>query len=388
MGADSLHVLMTEPTPRPRPARRPEPVAGRRRGWRRAVILGAAGALLLAGCSSPSRHKAAVTTSAPTTTTVPPVDCPLTGEPAPGNAVPARPALAVKVDNYQAARPQTGLDKADMIFEEPVEGGITRYVAVFHCQNASLVGPVRSARNIDIGILTQFGSPLLVHVGGINPVLANIDASPIINVDLGANGQLITTAPGRYAPYATYTSTAAVWALKSSDTTIPAPVFAFSSVVPSGGTPVASVAIPFSSNSNVVWQYDAATKEFLRFYGTTPDMLSTGVQNTAANVIVQTVNVTYGPWLENEEGGLEVQAQLYGTSGPMELFRNGVGITGTWQRAGESSPTVLMNSAGQPLPLQPGQTWIELVPSFVQVTTTSPPAPAVTTTTTTTTTKG
>ena len=345
-------------------------------------LIGAAGAVVLAGCSSPDTHKAAVTTSTSTTTTVPAVTCPLTGEPAPGGAVPARPALAVKVDNYTAARPQTGLDKADMIFEEPVEGGITRFVAVFQCQNAPLVGPVRSARNIDIGILTQLGSPLLVHVGGINPVLANIAASPIINVDLGAHGQLIQTVPGRFAPYATYTSTAAVWALEASDTTAPAPVFAFSRVVPTGGTPVASVSIPFSSNSNVVWQYDAATQQFLRFYGTAPDMLSTGVQNAAANVIVQTVDVTYGPWYENDEGGLEVQAQLYGTSGPMELFRNGVGITGTWQRAGEASPTVLLNAAGQPLPLQPGQTWIELVPSYVQVTTTSPPAPAATTTTT------
>ena len=80
------------------------------------------------------------------------------------------------------------MDKADIVFEEPVEGGITRYAAVFQCQNAPLVGPVRSARNIDIGILGQFGTPLLVHVGGINPVLANIDASPLVNIDLGNYG--------------------------------------------------------------------------------------------------------------------------------------------------------------------------------------------------------
>jgi len=75
--------------------------------------------------------------------------------------VPQRPALAVKVDNYAQARPQSGLDMADIVFEEPVEGGITRYVAVFQCQGAPEVGPIRSARNIDIGILGQFGRPLL-----------------------------------------------------------------------------------------------------------------------------------------------------------------------------------------------------------------------------------
>ena len=116
--------------------------------------------------------------------------CPLTGLPAPGGAVPQRPAMAVKIDNYPAGRPQSGLDKADIVFEEPVEGGITRYAAVFQCQDVALVGPVRSARNIDIGILGQLGNPLLAHVGGINPVLANINASPIVNVDLGASDSL------------------------------------------------------------------------------------------------------------------------------------------------------------------------------------------------------
>ena len=96
--------------------------------------------------------------------------------------------MAVKIDNYPDGRPQAGLDKADIVFEEPVEGGITRYAAVFQCQDVALIGPARSARNIDIGILGQLGNPLEAHVGGINPVLANIDASPDRqDVDLGAS---------------------------------------------------------------------------------------------------------------------------------------------------------------------------------------------------------
>ena len=104
--------------------------------------------------------------------------------------------MAVKIDNYPDGRPQAGLDKADIVFEEPVEGGITRYAAVFQCQNVALIGPVRSARNIDIGILGQLGNPLEAHVGGINPVLANIDASPIVNVDLG-DERFAQDPPGR-----------------------------------------------------------------------------------------------------------------------------------------------------------------------------------------------
>ena len=132
--------------------------------------------LVLPGPEAVAKPKKTTTT----TTAAPAPACPLTGVPAPAGSVPQRPAMAVKIDNYPAGRPQSGLDKADIIFEEPVEGGITRFAAVFQCQDSALIGPVRSARNIDIGILGQLGSPLLAHVGGINPVLANINASPIV----------------------------------------------------------------------------------------------------------------------------------------------------------------------------------------------------------------
>jgi hypothetical protein len=283
-----------------------------------------------------------------------------------GAAVPARPALAVKVDNYPTARPQSGLDKADVIYEEPVEGGITRYAAVFQCQDAASVGPVRSARNIDIGILGQLGNPLLAHVGGIPPVLANIDASPIVNVDLGENGSIITHPAGRYAPYDTYSSTAQMWGTHPTMATRPQPLFGYSATPPAG-TPVASVNINFSSTSNVTWTYNPTTSQFERFYnGTTPDTLADGTQNAAANVVVQYVHISYGPWLENSEGGLEVQADLYpDASGQAQVFRNGVEITGTWQRSALGSPTQFLTAAGTPITLQPGQTWVELVPDTI-----------------------
>ncbi len=253
------------------------------------------------------------------------VDCPLTGAPASdGSGVSSRPALAVKVDNYPAARPQSGLDKADIVFEEPVEGGITRYVAVFQCQQAALVGPIRSARNIDIGILGQFGHPLLVHVGGIRPVLANIGASPLVDVDLGAHPSVIQHVAGRMAPYDTYASTSALWDLEGRRSSPPTAIFSYSARLPRG-TPAKTVAIPFSDSSNVVWRYDPSLGSYLRNYGSTPDILSDGHQNAAADVIVQFVHITYGPWLENSEGGLEVQATLYqSATGRAEIFRNGI----------------------------------------------------------------
>src|SRR5664280_3756903 len=115
----------------------------------------------------------------PTTTTgapAPVATCPLTGAPAPRGTVPARPALAVKIGNYPDDLPSSGLNQADVVFEEPVEGAITRIVAVFQCQGASLVGDLRSARQPDAGILSQLSNPLFVHAGGINPVIALLAA--------------------------------------------------------------------------------------------------------------------------------------------------------------------------------------------------------------------
>ena len=163
----------------------------------------------------------------------------------------------MKIDNYVAARPQSGLDKADIVFEEPVEGGITRYAAVFQCQNAALVGPVRSARNIDIGILGQLGTPLLVHVGGINPVLANIDASPLVNIDLGDYGSLETHPAGRVAPYDTYSSTAQLWGTRPTMTTPPQPLFSYSTPDSHAGRRSPPCTSTSRQTSDVTWKYNA-----------------------------------------------------------------------------------------------------------------------------------
>ena len=378
------------PTDRLRSRAVPRPPTRSRRGAAtvRLLALGAAGAVL-AGCAAglpsaaptkapaPTNAPAATPTSSPTTTASAAAvahgpDCPLTGLPAPGGVVPPRAALAVKVDNYPTARPQSGLTAADIVFEEPVEGRITRYVAVFQCHGTSTVGPIRSARNIDIGILGQLGHPLLVHVGGIAPVLANIHASPIDDFELWDYTSIIQHPVGRVAPYDTYTSTTAVWHLRPTADAAPNPLFSYSATVPAGQQ-VSSVSIPFSSYSPVVWRYDAKTRHFLRYFGSTPDTLLNGVQNSAANVVVQYVHVTYGPWAENSQGALEVQANLYTqASGSALVFRNGVEIAGQWSRNGITQPTQFTTTTGAPISLQPGTTWVELVPTYVTVTTTPP----------------
>jgi hypothetical protein len=320
-----------------------------------------------------------LSSSSPTTTTTIPVAlCPLTGTPAPGNVIPARPALAVKVDNYALgpapnnARPQSGLDYADVIFEEQVEGSITRYAAVFQCHGApGLVGDVRSARLIDIGLLSELDSPILVHVGGIVPVINRIDASTLRNVDLGNYGNLDVYPPGRVAPYDTYTSTSSVWKMFRSRNTPPAPIFTYSKT-PHGGRPVSQIHLDWSYTSDIYWRWSKSTGTWKRYYNVNsgggvpeiqPDVLSDGHQNQVQNVIVQLVHITFLPWFENFEGGQEVNVKIADNSGKAYVFRNGRMIVGHWSHGSLTSPTIFTDAAGKRIPLAPGRTWVEVFPN-------------------------
>jgi len=365
---------------------------GKRGGSTWLYILGAVGVLVVAGvialvATSSSRTATVAPAAVPvSTTTVAPAavpTCPLTGTPAPGGTVPARPALGIKIGNYPGDRPSAGLNQADIVFEEPVEGAITRLLAVFQCQTSTLVGDIRSARQPDAGIMAQLSNPLLVHAGGIDPVIALLKESPLIDENLyaGGNGSAIIMQPGRVAPYSTFVNTASLWALDPADTTPPAPIFQYSVAVPAGSVAGSgtSVHIPFSSTSDVTWTWSPSTGTYLRSYAGQPDMLLNGGQTAATNVVVMTVQTATGSWVENDEGGHEVLVTSTGT-GPLVVLRDGVAIAGTWSRASLTTPATLTSAAGAPITLKPGNTWVELVPAGVTVTPSPGAAPAAATT--------
>jgi len=344
------------------------------------LIAGGVTAVLLGGSTAATKAVPTTTTAVP----VPVVTCPLTGTPAPGNVVPPRPALATKIGNFTDDRPSAGLNQADIVFEEPVEGSYTRLVAVFHCQGANLVGDLRSAREPDIAILSQLSNPLFVHAGGIDPVLNLIANAPVQDRNvLGSGLGSITIHPsGRYAPYATFTATAPVWALTPSDTSPPAPLFTFTPAPPATSVPGSGIAVhvPFSTEADVTWTWNPPRSSYLRTYSGAPDKLLDGTQTSAANVVVMTVPTFIGPWVENSGGGREVEVTATG-SGPVVVLRDGVAITGTWNRASLTQPATLAATDGTPITLHPGNTWEELAPQGIPVTTTAAPPPTTPTTT-------
>jgi hypothetical protein len=348
------------------------------------VIIGVVIAVVVTGGHTTTAANVVATTTTVTAAAAPVATCPLTGLPAPGGVVPNRPALGIKIGNYPDDRPSAGLNQADVVFEEPVEGAITRILAVFQCQGASLVGDLRSAREPDVGILSQFSDPLFVHAGGIPPVIALLAAGPLIDKNLysGSNDSAIIYQPGRVAPYSTFVNTASLWAFDPTDTTAPAPVFHYSGTLPKGAVPGSgtSVHVPFSSTSDVTWQWSASAGKYLRSYSGSPDVLVDGTRTAATNVVIMTVQTATGVWVENSEGGHEVLVTQTG-SGPLVVLRNGAAITGTWSRSVLTQPATLTAANGTPITLQPGNTWVELAPAGIPVTTTgATAAPASSTT--------
>lgn len=345
-----------------------------------AIVGVALAAVLTAGGPKAATRSTTTTVAPPTSTTLPrpKLDshlCPLTGVRAPGGKVPQRPALAVKIGNDPASRPQSGLDQADIVYEEMAEGGITRYMAVYQCQSAPLIGPVRSVRWDDWTILQQYGHPILAYSGGIIPWTNIVASLPWL---FNANGSIYPTANAYYrynssappanlgAPYNYYTSTAPLWALDRTGRTPPPPMFRYSAKAPRLARPASSASISFSGASDVVWKWSAGADAWMRYYAAQPDQNPNGQQLHATNVVIQIVATRIGPYDESGPNSGDVESLTVG-SGTVYVLRNGKVEKGTWTRPALGDGTKLTFANGTPITLAPGNTWIEVAPTTTPV---------------------
>lgn len=313
---------------------------------------------------SPGKNKpAAVTLPKPK-----PTVCPLTDEPAPGGHVPERPALAVKIGNEpEGARPQSGLNEADIVYDTPAEGFIMRYVAVYQCNSASSIGPTRSVRWVDWHILQAFGQPILAFAGGINPDVNTVDGlgwlKPADLLSTAAGAGFRTT--NRVPPDNLYTSTAKLWALYPNDTTPPPPVFSYGGRLPASAKAITSASIDFSAGTDVKWEWQAAAGDWLHTYAGSTDVDTlTNKPVTTTNIVIEIVHYHFGPYQESPGSTGDVESQAVGR-GRGYVLRDGHYIPVAWHRASLGSATTFTDAAGKPVTLAPGRTWVELVPNTV-----------------------
>jgi hypothetical protein len=293
--------------------------------------------------------------------------CPLTDLPPPGGTVPRHEAVAVKVGNEpNGARPQSGLDEADIVYDTPAESFIMRYIAVYQCGSASSIGPTRSVRWVDYHILQALGQPVLAFAGGIDPNLHAVEhlgwlkAANLLGGAASAGTRITTRVP----PDNLYTSTSALLGLFPTGPP-PTPVFVYTASLPAGARTATELAINFSAGTDVVWKWDPARGGWLHTYSGTVDLDAlTNQPVTTTNIVVQIVHFTIGPYIESTGGTGDIQSQTVG-SGQGYVFRDGMEIAVTWHRPTLDSATTFTDAAGQTVGLAPGRTWVEIVPDTV-----------------------
>lgn len=286
---------------------------------------------------------------------------PLTGLPDPSAAVERRCAVTVKIGNTAEARPQYGVEAADVVYEEVVEGGITRLAAVFHSQDPDRVGTVRSVRPIDQSIVWPLRG-VFAYSGGTIAEVASLTGAPVTPLDETRAGALMFRDPERTAPHNLYARVNEMY-----DRCVdppPAALFTFrSALAPSVGDQVTSVRVGFLSGYAVTWGWDTGSSRWNRSIFGAPDLSAAGAQLSAANVVVMQVQYSSVPF------GDAAEAVMIGR-GPVSVFSGGRVVHGTWARPDRSTAAQLLDDRQQPIPLTPGQTWVELPDLSYTVTTT------------------
>jgi hypothetical protein len=326
--------------------------------------------LLGAACSGGGKKEAASTTTgpAPSTTTAPAVAAnasPLTGL-ALDPAVPARAALVVKIDNAPKARPQAGINEADVVVEEGVEGGVTRFATLFQSHDAPSVGPVRSARSTDLLFAQQLGRPLFAYSGANAVFLDLVRKAPLVDVGVGRFPTAYHREPGRPAPYNLFSETKALFSSAGDDVTPPPPLFTYRAAgeapPAAGSEPAPRVQAVWKLNitTTVVYAWDEASKTFRRTTDGAPHLDAAGAQVSPDNVVFQVVEYK-NTGLVDRSGAAVPEAGLVG-EGEAWVLTAGRLIKGRWSRPADGQATAYRLPTGEPIRLTPGRTWLELVP--------------------------
>jgi len=337
------------------------------------VPLFVAAALVLAGCGGGSKKKTAATlptTTAPTlpptttTTTAPPV-FPLTGVLAPDPTKTKRVALIVKIDNSNAARPQSGINEADVVFEEEVEGGITRLAGVFQSTDATPVGPARSARSTDIAVASELNHPLFAYSGANQIFLDQVHAAPLVDVGADAAGGDYRRDSKRTAPDNLFSDTIALFAHADKSAGPPPALFTYRAPgQPASGAgivPITHISQNFDGGTRVTWDWNAATGTWNRGMNGTAHVDTSGKQASPKNVVLRFVPYHNVPGIKDPAGNPVPEAELVGT-GEAWLLTDGQIVKGTWSKASPTAVTTFVDAAGAPMLLAQGQTWEELAP--------------------------
>jgi hypothetical protein len=272
----------------------------------------------------------------------------------------AAPAVAVKVENDPAARPQSGLEKADVVYEEIVEGGITRFMAIFHCGDSKKVGPIRSARFDDPKIALPFTNTL-AYSGANSIVQKELRKRRVMSITEGMKGAPLFRYPaGSISVHSVHADTKVLRKYVPKKADPPAFDVFRRGAVAGGSKPAKLVKVNFEEGNAIEYAYKKGL--WYRSEGGSKFMAASGKQIAVPNLLIQEVRVDNSKTIVDIEGNPSPDIDLEG-KGRALLFRNGKVVPGEWRIAKEGRPPRFVTKKGETMTFADGPIWIELVPS-------------------------
>ncbi|MEU8972225.1 DUF3048 domain-containing protein [Streptomyces monashensis] len=273
--------------------------------------------------------------------------------------VPAGSPLAVKIDNAPAARPQTGLDEADVVYAEQVEGGLSRLMAVYASRLPRVVGPVRSARESDLELLRQFGRPTLAFSGAQHRLLPLIGRAPL-------RAQSPDRAPGAYyrgadrpAPHNLYLRPDRLLPTAPGTAAL-GTGFRYGPAPAAGGIPTASRTVRYPA-ARFTFTWSAARGRWLVAMDGRTTVTTAGTPVAPATVVVQYVRIRTSDY-HDKLGNHTPYTQTVG-SGRAEVLRDGRSFPASWSRPAATGGTAFTAANGGPLTFAAGQVWVVFAPA-------------------------
>lgn len=338
------------------------------------VALSCGALALVAACSG--GPAAPVISTSPSATPTPSVSpsvepselWPLTGQPGPAGAR-VHPVVVVKVDNDPATRPQSGLEDADLVIEEVVEGGMTRFAAVYQSVMPEAVGPVRSIRHVDAALVSPMADAL-IYSGAAPAALKYVKGVLPKRIKLYSDGAKGTYRdPGRVAPRNLYVSldtlvgrlkpraTPAVGLLTRTDDYSWGDIGALEPIAESA---VSRLTLKFSAVETCTWSWSKNDKAWLRGEKGQPFVNPDGERIMVPNLVVLIVRMTKAGYTDGN--GVSVPKTELSGSGKGYILVNGARMSITWSKKTPTSHITLTDGGGNTVNLPPGRTWIALVP--------------------------
>ncbi|MFJ2395699.1 DUF3048 domain-containing protein [Streptomyces sp. NPDC087843] len=261
--------------------------------------------------------------------------------------------LAVKIDNASEARPQTGLDAADIVYAEQVEGGLSRLMAIYATQLPKAVGPVRSARESDLELLRQFDEPILAFSGAQHKLLPVIDKAPLRPESPEQSPDSYYRGTTKPAPHNLYLRPGRL--LRSAPGAAALTTGFRFGAAPAGGSPETSRTVRFPA-ARFTFSWSASTKRWLVSMDGTPTVTTDGKRVAPATVVVQYVKLLKSKY-HDVLGNNTPFTQTVG-SGTAKVLRDGRVFDADWKRPAATDGTEFTTNDGAPMNFAKGQVWV------------------------------